>query len=340
MADTMAEPAVATDAPNTGRRLGLRVLALLARYGTLAVLVLMIAVFGLLSPNAFMTQSNLVNILNQSALLAIVAGGLTFVLVAGQFDLSFGNVVSLTGILTVGLIARNGLAFPLAIALALLVAVLVGLANGSLVAYLKVNAIVATLGTSTILLGLNFWYSNGTPISVPEAGGFDVLARGQVLGIPMPVIIMILTLVVLWLILNRTLVGHHTRAVGSNATAARLAGVSVARVTLTAFVIGAVCAGIAGVLLASRLGSAQVTAGDSYLLGAFAACFLGASVLRDGEFHIVGTAVGVLIVSVATNGFALLGAPSFVQYLIQGVILITAVALSTTSRRLLGQVRQ
>jgi ribose transport system permease protein len=156
----------------------------------------------------------------------------------------------------------------------------------------------------------------------------------------MPVVIELVFFAILWLLLNRTAFGHHSQAVGANTVAARLAGVNVSRVTVLAFVIGALAAGIAGVVLSARLGSAQVTAGDGYLLGAFAACFLGASVLRDGEFHIVGTLVGVLIVTVATNGFAILGAPSFAQYLVQGVILAGAVALSTTSRRILGQVKR
>lgn len=316
-----------------------RVLSFFARYGTLLVLAAMIVAFGIASPDAFLTERNLVNVLNQSALLAIVAGGLTLVLVAGQFDLSFGNVLGLTGILAVGLMERSGAPMPLAIALALVGAAVVGLANGLLVSGLGVNPIVATLATSTIVLGINFWYSNGAPINL-TGGPYTGIARGDLLGIPMPIIIELAFLAILWVVLNRTVFGHHAQAVGANPIAARLAGVNVARVTIIAFVIGAVAAGIAGIVLSARIGSAQVTAGDGYLLGAFAACFLGASVLRDGEFHIVGTFVGVLIVTVATNGFAILGAPSFAQYIVQGVILAGAVALSTTSRRILGQVKR
>jgi ribose transport system permease protein len=303
------------------------------------VLVVMIAGFGIASPSAFLTERNLVNILNQSALLAIVAGGLTIVLVAGQFDLSFGNVLGLTGILAVGFIERSGLPIFVAVVLALLAACTVGFANGLLVSTLRVNAIVATLATSTFILGVNFWYSNGTPITLTP-GGFTFIARGDVFGVPMPIIIEVAFLAILWVILNRTVLGHHSQAVGSNAVAARLAGVNVSRITIVAFIIGSLAAGLAGIVLSARIGSAQVTAGDGYLLGAFAACYLGASVLRDGEFHIVGTFVGVLIVTVATNGFAILGAPSFMQYIVQGVILAGAVALSTTSRRILGQVRR
>jgi len=328
------------ESTTTPRRLNRHTaLSFLARYGTLAVLALMILGFGIASPEAFLSQRNLINILNQSALLAIVACGLTFVLVAGQFDLSFGNVISLSGILAVGLMVRSGLPTPVAVALALAAGVAVGLFNGFLVSALRVNAIVATLGTSTILLGLNFLYSNGIPITL-EGGDFTSIARGRVLGIPVPILIMIGVLALAWLLLNRTLVGHHLQAIGANPTASRLAGVRVDRVTVVAFVVGSFCASIGGVVLAARIGSGQVTAGDGYLLSAFAAVFLGASVIKDGQFHILGTFVGVLIVAVTFNGLSILGAPSSAQYLVQGGILIAAVALSTLSRRVLGAQRK
>jgi signal transduction histidine kinase len=155
---------------------GQSVLSFFARYGTLLVLALMLIGFSIAKPEAFMTQNNLINILNQSALLAIVSAGLTFILVAGEFDLSFGNTVSLTGIFTVGLFARQDLPVWAAIAVALVMATLVGLLNGFLVTVLKVNSIVATLGVSTVVLGVNFWYSNGSPITVSDQG-FVGIAR-------------------------------------------------------------------------------------------------------------------------------------------------------------------
>jgi ribose transport system permease protein len=211
--------------------------------------------------------------------------------------------------------------------------------NGFVVTTLRVNSIVATLGTSTILLGLNFLYSNGIPITL-GAGEFTNIARGRLLGIPIPVYIMLGVFLVSWVVLNRTLAGHHLQAIGSNRVASRLAGVRVERITLAAFAICSLCAAIGGVVLAARIGSGQVTGGDGYLLSAFAAVFLGASVLKDGQFHVIGTFVGVLIVAVTFNGLSILGAPSAAQYLVQGGILIAAVALSTLSRRVLGGERQ
>ena len=316
-----------------------RIWTFAARYGTLAVLVLMIVGFGLASPDAFLSQRNLINILNQGALLAIIAGGVTFVLVVGQFDLSFANMISLSGILTVGLMQFSGLPSYAAIAITLALACVVGLFNGFLVMYLGMSSIVATLATSTILIGINFWYSNGVPVTVASGSSFTEIARSRLLGSPMPIIYLLIILAILWLVLNRTILGHHIQAVGSNTLASKMAGVRVGRVTITAFVLASVCAAVAGIILSARIGSGQVTAGDGFLLSAFAAVFLGASVIRDGEFHIFGTFVGVLIVTVTTNGLSILGAPSFVQFLSQGGILIAAVALSTLSRRVLGTQR-
>ncbi|MFF2852349.1 ABC transporter permease [Streptomyces sp. NPDC058001] len=311
-----------------------RALVLTGRYGTPAVLVLLLIGFAIASPQAFLTGQNLLNILNQSATLAIVAGGLTLPLVAGKFDLSFASVVSLAGILAVGLLERSGLPWLAAILLGLAAAGAIGLVNGLLVAVLRIDPIVATLGTSTMLLGINYAYSNGTPITL-KAGPFTDIARASVLGIPAPVILTVIVLGALWVALNFTLLGHHMQAVGTNQVAARMAGVRVTRITLIAFVICGLCAGLAGIVLSARIGSGQVTAGDGYLLNAFAAVFLGASVLKDGDFHIVGTLVGVLIVTVTFNGLSLLGAESYVQFLFQGGILVAATALSSTSRRLL-----
>jgi ribose transport system permease protein len=146
-------------------------------------------------------------------------------------------------------------------------------------------------------------------------------------------------LALLWVLLNRTKFGHHAQAIGSNPTAASLSGVRVARITVATFAIGAACAAIGGILLSSRLGSGQVTAGDGFLLSAFAATFLGAAVLRDGEFHIFGTLIGVLIVTVGFNGISIIGAASDKQLYFQGGILIVATALSTAGRRLVAGAR-
>ncbi len=330
-----AEPAnsdQATPRDSAGRR----ALDWISKYGTLAALGVMIAFFGIASPNAFLTSANLINVLNQAALLAIVAGGLTFPLIAGQFDLSFATLISLAGILVIGLMTNQGLEWYAAVPIVIVVGGLIGLVNGFIVTVLRVSSIVTTLGMSTLLVGLNYAYSNGIPIPLgaqAREGPFVALAQNRFLGIPLPVYFMVAILAVLWVLLNRTRFGHHVQAIGSNPVAAALSGVRVSRITIGAFVIASACAVVAGILLSARIGSGQVTAGDGFLLSTFAAVFLGASVLRDREFHIVGSFVGVLFVAIGFNGLSILGAPTHMQFFFQGGVLIIATALSTATAR-------
>jgi ribose transport system permease protein len=336
MTTTGADRVATAPLSEDSRGLPSSVAEFLGRYGTISALILMVVGFGAASPEAFFNYRNFLNVLNQGALLAIIAGGLTFPLVAGQFDLSFAAVASLAGILTMGLMTNQGLPWGLACLVVVGVGAVIGLVNGLIVTVLRVNAIVTTLGMATVILGLNYLYSNGIPIPLgAQAKGsiFVQLGQGRTLGIPNPVFFMLVVLVVLWVMLNRMRLGHYTKAVGSNASAAALSGVRVGRITTISFVVAGFCAALAGILLSARIGSGQVTAGEGFLLSAFAAVFLGAAVLRDGEFHIIGTLVGVFIVTIGFNGLSILGAPSHTQFFFQGGILIVATALSTTTRR-------
>ena len=198
---------------------------------------------------------------------------------------------------------------------------------------MRVNSVIATLGVGTILTGFAFAYSSGVPIvaGVPEA--FLQLSLGRWLfGIPNNIIAMALVLGGLWVLVERTAVGQEIQAVGGNAAAARLAGINVDRIKTLGFIISGICAALTGILLASRLGSGTTSAADSYLLTAFAAVFLGSATLRDGEFHVLGTLVGTLIIAIGFNGLNIFGAPTFSQYMFQGSILIVAVALSSLGR--------
>ena len=316
------------------RRTASRVaLVIVSKYGTLIAMAIMLLIFGLAVPNgAFLSGNNLLSIVNQSALTAIIACGLTLVLVVGEMDLSIGYSASLAGVLVTGLMANQGVPLPVAILLTLAAGALIGAVNGLLVTKAGVNAVVATLGVGTILIGLSFGYTSGSPIvSVPTEFAYLTLSRFG--GIQNPIWFMLIVLAVLWLVLNRTPLGQRMQAVGANKNAARLAGVRTDRAKISAFVIGGLCAAFTGVLLASLLGSGTVSAGDGYLLDSFAAVFLGAATLRDGEFHILGTLIGVLVVNVGFNGLSLLGTPTFWQFVFKGGILVLAVALSTIARR-------
>jgi ribose transport system permease protein len=308
-------------------------LSLFARFATIIGLLLMIIVFSFLSPNAFPTFNNFVNVLNQASLAMIIAGGLTLAVIVGELDLSIGYAASFHGVLVTGLIVQTKLPIVLSIAVVLALGAGIGILNGLIVTKLRVNSVIATLGVGTVIVGLSFAYSAGVPIAagVPEA--FLQLALGRWLfHIPNPIIIMALVVSGLWILVERTSIGQEIQAVGGNPAAARLAGIAVDSIKILGFIISGLCAALTGVLLASRLGSGTTSAADAYLLTAFAAVFLGSATLRDGEFHVLGTFVGTLIIVFGFNGLNIFGAPTFSQYIFQGTILIAAVGLSSLGR--------
>jgi len=307
-------------------------LGFLARYGTIVGLLAMIAVFSFASPAAFPTVANGVNVLNQASLAMIIAGGLTIAVIVGELDLSIGFAASMEGVLVTGLIVHTGLPIPVAIIVVIGVGALIGLLNGLIVTKARVNSVIATLGMGTIIVGLNFAYSSGVPIvaGVPEA--FLELSLGRFYGIPHNIIVMVVVLGFLWFMVERTSIGQSIQAVGGNPAAARLSGINVDGIKILGFVTSGVCAAITGILLAARLGSGTTSAADSYLLTAFAAVFLGSATLRDGEFHVFGTFIGVLIIAIGFNGLAIFGAPTWTQFVFQGAILILAVGLSSLGR--------
>lgn len=316
-----------TPAPRT------RLPLLLAKYGTLLGLALMIAVFSALAPAAFPTVSNLVNVLNQASLALIIAGGLTVAVIVGELDLSIGFAASFEGVLVTGLMVNQGLPVWLAILAVLACGALIGVINGLIVTKIGVNSVIATLGTGTIVVGLNFAYSSGAPIAQGVPDAFTDIAIGRLAGLPHDVLIMAAVIALLWVLVERSTVGQSIQAVGGNPVAARLSGIRVERVKILGFIVAGVCAALTGILLASALGSGTTSAADSYLLTAFAAVFLGSATLRDGEFHILGTLIGGVIIAVGFNGLAIFGAPTFYQYVFQGAILILAVGLSSLGRR-------
>ena len=305
----------------------------LGRYGALIALASLVIYFSLASPY-FLAVGNLLQILNQASLGTIIAGGLTVVLAGGHFDLSIGYMASLSGIITTSLMLL-GVPIPLAILAAIFAGGVVGIVNGFLVTKVGVNALVATLGTGSVLIGINYLISSGVPIAVAaDYPRFLDISIGNWLGIPRPIFYMAAATVVLWVMLNKTDFGRNVRAIGGNREAAMLSGVSVDAVTTSTFVVAGCCASITGILLASTVGGGQPTGGDNYTLTSFAAAFVGSTVLREGQFHILGTLVGGVTVATGFNGLALIGVPSFVQFLFQGLLLIAAVALSSGGRRL------
>lgn len=316
---------------SSSERSGLQFGRLMARYGPILVLVVMIIVFAAMRPETFLTWDNFINVLNLSALGAIIAMGLTFVLVAGDFDLSIGYAASLGGVLAAWLTAKHGWPLGAAVVFAIAAAALVGYLNGLLVTVVGINALIATLGVGTIVLGLNFAITTGVPVNVKNETLLS-FTFDRLWGIPYPVYVMVAVAIVLWVLLNKTSTGYAMQAVGGNRVAAEFSGIRVARIRRTCFVIAAACAGLTGVLLASQSGAATVDGGQSFLLPAFAAAFFGSAVLKDGQFHVIGTLLGIFTVQVGFNGITLIGIESYYQYVFQGALLIFAVGAGARMR--------
>jgi len=306
---------------------------LLSTYGTIVALALMIVVFSVAEPGTFATFSNFRNIFNDMSIATIIAAGLTLPLVGGDFDLSIGYVASFSGLLVIGLLSNGHWPIPLAILAVIGVGIVIGVVNGVIVSKIGVNAFIATLGTGTVVVGLNYAYSGGIPLQLSHAMSFTDIAIGRFWGVPHLVVVMLGIVALLWVLLNWTVQGQHIKAIGVSADNARRAGIAVDRSRIVAFAISGTCASITGILMASNLGSGQVAAGDGFMLTSFAAVFLGSAALREGQFHIFGTLIGVVTVAVGNNGLAMIGAPIFTQYLFSGGLLVVAVALGGIGRR-------
>lgn len=315
------------------RMIGKRVTLLaISKYGTIIGMLLMFIAFSIAVPNIFPTLRNIVNIANQATLSAIISGGLTMALIVGEMDLSIANVASFSGVLVTGLMVQSKMPVGLAVVVVILIGTLIGVINGLIITKLKVNSVVATLGTGSIVIGLNYAYAQGVPIASGLPESFKEISLGKFVGIPNNIIIMAIVLLVLWIFLNYTEWGVQIRATGGNPLAARLSGIRVDRIKILGLAIASLCASITGILLASLIGSGTSGAADGYLMPAFAAVYLGSATLKDGDFHIVGTLIGVFFIGIGFNGLAIFGVPTFFQYFFRGGILILAVGLSSVAK--------
>ncbi|MEJ5246904.1 MAG: ABC transporter permease [Caldilinea sp.] len=304
----------------------------LRTYGTFIGFLAMIVIFSLLRPGVFLSPNNLRNITEQVAILAIVATTMTVVMVVGDFDLSVGALASLSGVVVADLLIQGVGLWP-AVLIALAVGATAGLLNGLLVAYFGLSAFVATLATMTAFRGLSLFYTNGSTLfsGIPES--FRLFGQSFTGPIPNSVLIMLGVLAATWFVLEQTTFGRRLYAVGGNAQASYLAGLNVRALRLSAFVISGLGAALAGVVLTSRLFSAHPTAGEPLMLNSIAAVFLGMTMFREGEPHVPGTFVGVLLLGVMSNGLNILQVNSYIQLVLTGAIILLAVLLSGLARR-------
>ena len=293
-----------------------------------AVIVL---VFSLLSPSAFFSLDNALNVTRQISFLVIIALAATLVMVVGEFDLSVGAVASLGGVVAAQLAVR-GVPVELCLALTALSGGLVGLVNGLLVTGFRLLSFITTLAMGTVLGGLVFWMTGGSTVFENVPDRFSLLGRATLLGVPALSLVMALIIALSWFLLTHTPFGRRLYAVGGNEAASRVAGIAVARHKTAAFALAGLLAGLTGALLASRLGSAQPTGGNGLFLPAYAAAFLGMTAFRDGVPNVFGTVLGALIIGLLANGLTILQVPTFLQDVITGVIVILAVIVQKLGR--------
>ncbi len=307
--------------------------SLLQQYGLLLALIIVTVAFSLLRPHTFATWQNFASILTGDAALALVALGIMLPLVVQQYDLSVGYIATFSSLVTVGVISRHSWPVWQAIALGLVVGLVCGVVNGLLVAYAKLNSLVVTLGVGSALAGAALLYSGGTLISDNIPRSFLRLGQARPAGIPIAFIYTIIGCIVVWYILSYRVVGRQMYAIGGNENAARLAGVRVPFLVFLTFVGGALLASVGGIVQAARVGSSSADSLTSFLLPAFAAAFLSTTAIRPGHFNVWGTLIAVYLVAAGTTGMFMLGAPTYVQPLFNGGILIGAIALFRLTTR-------
>lgn len=316
--------------------------AQLRQYGTLTGFIAVVCIFWWLLPDTFLTARNLLNVSQQISMLAVVAFTMTIVMAMGDFDLSVGSMASLSGVTVAVLFTHNWPMAP-AVGAALMVGLLGGLLNGWLVSFVRILPFVATLATLTIYSGAAFLISGGKTIfgrDIPNT--FGEFARGglpldwlgfEKLRIPALTIIALLVLIAVWYLLEKRVFGRHLYVIGNNKDAAHYAGIAVRRQRLIAFALTGVGAALAGLMLASRVASANPTQGAGLMLDAIAAVFLGMSLHRNNEPHVMATFIGVLMLGLLDNGLTQLSVDSYIREILVGVILLLAVGASVVGAR-------
>ncbi|WP_213571439.1 ABC transporter permease [Rhodococcus sp. USK13] len=304
-----------------------------SRFALPVLLLVLVATFSVLEPTYFATVDNARTILVTQTVLATLAMSALFTLVVGQFDLSIGAQLGLAQVVLPGLLSRYDVDLGTGIVITIAVTTVIGAFNGVLVAKLRLNSFIATLGVATILQATVLWYSGGRVIFEGLPPSLTGLSTAEIVGIPLPIVYIAILAILAWLVLERTPLGRRMEAVGVGHEAARLSGINADGITILAFCFGGALAGAAGVLQASQIGSGNPALGPEFLLPAFAAVFLGATAFKVGRFNLWGTIVAVLTVATGVAGLNLMGVPQWVNPLFNGVALLLAV---TAARLLRG----
>jgi putative xylitol transport system permease protein len=307
-------------------------LNLLSDYGIVVAFVVLCAALSLSNEN-FMTWGNWVNVLRQTSINGLLAIGMTFVILTGGIDLSVGSLLAVSAMVTGSLVTgEHPASLWLAIPAGLLAGAFLGAVNGLVVARLAVPPFVMTLGMLSVARGLTFIYNDGMPIAnlSPE---FRFLGQGMLGGLPVPVLVLAITFLLFWFILNYTTFGRYIYAVGGNLKSAKTSGVQTRLVLFSAYVISGLLAALAGLILTARTTSALPQAGVAYELDAIAAVVIGGTSLNGGVGKLTGTLIGALIIGVINNGLDLMGVSSYYQQVIKGAIIVAAVLIDVSRKK-------
>ena len=298
------------------------------------VLLILIVTMSFLS-DRFLTWSNIITVLRQTSINAVIATGMTFAILIGGIDLSVGSVLAITGAIAASLVA-SGMNIVLVIVLNLLIGLAIGLVNGLLISKGRLQPFIATLGTMTLLRGLTLVYTQGRPISIfgsDASAVFSKIGTGYFLGVPIPVYIMLVVFFISWYILNHLKIGRYTYALGSNEEATMYSGIKTDNIKLFVYAAAGLLAALAGIIVTARLGSAQPTAGSGYELDAIAAVVIGGTSMAGGIGTIFGTAIGAIIIGILDNALNMLQVSSYYQDVAKGVVILIAVLLDRKQRK-------
>ena len=296
----------------------------------LGVLLVVIFIMAIMSPY-FFSWKNCRNILNQSAIYLVLSIGMTFVICAGQIDLSVGAIIGFSGV-CMGLLLNQGVSPIWAILIELLIGVIVGIVNGIFVAYGKINSFIVTLGMMTILRGITLILTNSS--SVFGFGNIiTFIGSGKIGPVNMPIILSLVIATVGGVLLHRTTFGNYCLFIGTNEIALNRSGVNVKKYKIIIFALCGLCASVAGLIITARLNSAEPLAGQGYEMDAIAASILGGTSMQGGKGNIIGTIVACLILNIMKNGLTLLAISSHYQEILTGLILLISVLISESDQR-------
>ena len=297
-------------------------LDILRKYRTVTVLVLILIVAAS-SSDAFFTVGNILNVVRQVSITAIIAAGMTFVILTGGIDLSVGSVVALSGALSAATMVGTG-SLACAIGVALLVGASIGLFNGLFINKGNIPPFITTLAVMVLVRGCVLVFTNGSPIAT-KSDAYNFLGKGYILGIPFPIIVLIVLYALCYGVLKYTKFGRSVFCLGGNREATRLSGINISRVEILVYGISGVLAGLTGMILTARLGSAQPTAGSGYELDAIASVILGGTSLSGGQGSILFTVIGALILGVLDNILVLINVSPFASNIVKGIVILLAV---------------